>query len=199
MARPVDRYTNLFIALDEIRDRALLPEIRILEVGTYDGSRARQLLDYWGSGTHYHGFDLFDALTPEMSAAEMSKSRLPPSRAAVRARLDRVGSSISLYQGNTRETLPSVVPTLGPMDLVFVDGGHSLDTIASDWSALQPAIAPGTVVLLDDYYENRDDFGCKRLVRGLDPARFRVTLLDPVDHYDHTGLDIRMVRVELVA
>lgn len=198
MPAKLDRYVNLRWALDELFGRGLR-SLRYLEVGTYDGRRAAQLLRHWnrmpgGPPAAYYGFDFFEDLTPEMSRAELSKSRPPPSLDAVRSMLRDTGAAVSLYKGNTRDTLPRIAPELPLMDLVFVDGGHSLETIASDWAALQPVIGEKTVVLLDDYYVGKDDFGCAALVGGL-PIDFRVRLLDPVDTYEHTGLSIRMVRV----
>ena len=110
--------------------------------------------------------------------------------------LKRAGAKAMLYKGNTRVTLPRAAETLKPMNLVFQDGGHSLETTASDWEFAHRLLSPGGIYLFDDYYENRDDFGCRRLVETLarNPA-YRVRLLDPVDYYDHTDLSVRMVRV----
>jgi hypothetical protein len=208
----IDRYQNLFRTLDEL---GAAPELgghlSFLEIGTYDGVRAAQLLNHWLRNgdrrtASYVGFDLFENLTPEMSRAELSKSRLPPSRREV---LKRMGAALPkadrwrlrLLPGNTRETLPAFVAALGAGDrpsLVFMDGGHSPETVASDWACVRRLLGPRAVALLDDYYENREDFGCKPLVDGLaaDPS-LAVRVLDPADHVESTGLVIRMARVSL--
>jgi predicted O-methyltransferase YrrM len=198
------RYDNLFETAARLAKQQNI--LRYLEVGTYDGARACRLLKAWierapSAAATYHGFDLFEHLTPELSKAELSKSRLPPSQAEVLQRFrrevpDRV--YLHLHQGNTRDTLPLAAKNLVAQDLIFLDGGHSLETIDSDWAALQPVISHQTTVLLDDYFENRDDVGCQRLVKRLqaEPKLWNVTLLDPLDRVEHTNLDIRMVRVQ---
>jgi hypothetical protein len=201
-----DRYQNLQNAMEEIAQRKN-KHLRYLEVGTYDGHRARKLLADWLERgpdyfANYAGFDLWEDMTPERNKEELSKSRLPPSMEQVRKLLSALGPRIGVYlnRGDTRKTLCGTLLAhyTPPFDLIFMDGGHSLDTVASDWSHLAHAVKPGTIVLLDDYYVNRDDVGCKPLVSALvkDP-KYRVQLLDPVDHYEHTKLDIRMVRVQL--
>lgn len=212
------RYQNLFNALNELGETKT--HLRLLEVGTYDGVRACQLLGFWLNGNTkrsatYVGFDLFEAMTQELTAAELSKTRLPPSRREVLKRISGAvpKASVTLRQGNTRQSIPAYVSEhKEPFDLIFIDGGHSLETIASDWNAVKELMNYDTIVLFDDYYENRDDFGCRPqldLIRdeprhdtalGEAPfvPKYSVTLLDPVDKYDHTKLEVRMARVQLV-
>lgn len=200
-ARKTDRYANLDEALALLAGRGVRV-LRFLEVGTYDGRRAAGLLTRWraryapGEVPAYYGFDLFEDMTPALSRDELSKSRLPPRRDEVRRTLLRAGADVLLFRGNTRDTLPVAATSLPAMDLIFVDGGHSLETVASDWDAVKGLLAPHAIALFDDYYLNRDDYGCRPLVDALSPGEYRVTLLDPVDRYEHTGLAIRMVSVE---
>jgi hypothetical protein len=42
------------------------------------------------------------------------------------------GAKIFLFKGDTREVLPKVVNTLPMMDFIFIDSGHSLETIEND-------------------------------------------------------------------
>lgn len=193
-----DRYSNLTAAIDEIYARGVR-YLRFLEIGTYDGVRASSLFRHWRQFpgkplAGYYGFDMFAEMTLERARAEFSKSKLPPAREVVADRISREGVVPNLFQGNTHETLPKFVPELPEMHLIFVDGGHSLETIQSDWNAIQSLIGTETIVILDDYYCNRRDYGCKVLVDGLGP-KFRVTHLDPVDHIFSTKLEIRMIRV----
>lgn len=201
-ARVFNRYDNLVQALDRIQARGQ-SHVTYLEVGTYDGRRALALARTWWRRSpehsfNYHGFDLFEALTEERSRAEFSKAQRPPSRAAVSQSLTAAGLAHDLYPGDTRETLAAALPAIlaaNPPDLIFLDGGHSLETVASDWAALQPALGPETICLLDDYYVDRVDVGCKTLADSLDPAAYAVRLLDPLDVIDGSGLRIRMVEV----
>jgi len=203
--KKLDRYEGLFACLEDMMAEQR-QDITFLEVGTYNGKRAADLCTYWREQTEgkftYIGFDLFEDMTPEMNKAELSKSTLPPAKAAAEATLKRAGANVlALIKGNTRETIPAFVEVLhGSVipDLIFVDGGHSLETIDSDWAALSNLVGPKTYVVFDDYYENKDDYGCKQLITRLaaDPA-FKVELLTPVDRPISTGLHIRMALVKL--
>lgn len=195
----MDRYINLFQAIDEISKRTR--HLRFLEIGTYDGVRASQLINTFigggpGRTAEYYGFDLFEDCTHEIAKAELSKAKLAPSVREVRNRMAHINKlAFSLFKGYTKDTMPKAVPNLPMMDLVFVDGGHSLETIAGDWKNVLPLVHQSTIVLFDDYYENREDYGCKTLVESLS-EKYKVDLLGPLDHFDHTNLDIRMVRVQ---
>ncbi len=213
----MNRYQNLFDALNEIRQRRT--KLRLLEVGTYDGVRASHLLKTWIDGgptftAEYYGFDLFEDMTKELTAAELSKSRLPPSRSEAQKRIAASvkGGAVGLvlHKGNTRETLHKECPSYSPMDLIFIDGGHSLETIASDWDAVKQLMDKDTIVLFDDYYDNREDFGCRHEIGRIGEIekfpivgdatfvpKYKVELLDPMDRFDHTNLDVRMVKVTL--
>lgn len=200
-----DRYEALYMVAEDIiaerRDGMVF-----LEVGTYDGKRAIDLGKFWkeqtGTPFIYLGFDLFEDMDMATNTAELSKSRLPPSQEVVRVLMQAADIRCQLVKGNTRETIPNFVSNYhdnSPKpDFIYIDGGHSLATIQSDWESLLPLIQPSTYVLFDDYYENRDDFGCKKLVTALqaDP-KFKVKLLNPVDVIEKTGLRIRMVLVRL--
>lgn len=200
-----DRYEALYaVAEDIIAERR--DGMVFLEVGTYDGARAIDLGKFWkeqtGTPFIYIGFDLFEDMDPVTNAAELSKSRLPPSREYVSTKMLAADIRCQLVQGNTRETIPNFVTNYHPNspkpDFIYIDGGHSLATIQSDWESLLPLIQPSTYVLFDDYYENRDDFGCKQLITKLQSdSKFKVKLLDPVDTIPQNGLRIRMVLVRL--
>lgn len=198
------RYDNLDRIIDQIAE-AGGSHLRLMEIGTYDGGRAQEMLWRWASHTkparsaEYFGFDLFEQMDQATNTAELSKAKLPPSEATVFKRLSGInGSVIWLFKGNTRETLKEAAKTFKPMTMIFVDGGHSLETIDSDWGNVKKLMNEDTVVIFDDYYENRQDYGCRNLITRLqsDDA-YEVKLLEPVDVIPHNGLHIRMVEVRL--
>lgn len=204
------RYANLFLALQELHVR-MEPTLRLLEVGTYDGNRALSLFENWRklagpeAEIHYMGFDLWEDMTPERNVEELSKKRLPPQQSNVMRKLTSVegGANVKLVRGDTRKTLPRFVgqttayPPLEP-NLIYVDGGHSLETVASDWAAVCQLMTPKTIVLFDDYYLNKPGFGCQELIDGL-RTPYVVSLLDPIDTIPDSGLQIRFARVHLEA
>jgi hypothetical protein len=192
------RYRNLFRAIHERKCRC------IVEVGTWNGVHARQMIQT--AAIHhpvetitYLGFDLFEGLTDELLKTELSKR--PPAFEEVEGLLMATGAKIRLFRGNTRVTMPNAIDALRDGDLFFIDGGHSIETIRSDWSAIERALRPGATVIFDDYYMNEPSevpgLGCQTIVDALDPSKYEVTLLDPVDHFPKSWgvLKVRFAQV----
>jgi hypothetical protein len=102
---------------------------RILEVGTCKGERAEMMIraaQKYRARVEYIGFDLFEA-PPE---SEFSARTHPWPLKRVRDRLMDNGAAVTLIPGDTRKTLPAHVGVLDPVDFVFLDGGHSEETVA---------------------------------------------------------------------
>jgi hypothetical protein len=196
------RYVNLFRSIYRFRCRNLV------EIGTWNGVHAEQMIRVAamrpGRGkVRYTGFDLFEELTEQQLREEFSKR--PPSYDEVSTRLNGTGAEITLYRGNTRATLPRATAELRRADLVFVDGGHSIDTISADWGSIQPAMGVQTTVLFDDYYPDRlpelEGLGCQNIIDSLDPDRYIVEVLEPTDAFDQPWgtLRVKMARIRLRA
>jgi hypothetical protein len=194
------RYVNLFRTIHERRCR------RIVEIGTWNGVHAEQMIRT-AAARHrietigYCGFDLFEDLTEEQLRTEFSKR--PPAYEDVLHRLEATGAAIRLIRGNTRETLPRSADVLRAADLVFIDGGHSIDTINADWAAVRDAMSPGTTVIFDDYYPEAgpdlDGLGCQSVIDALDRRVYTVEVLEPTDAFEKPWgiLRVRMARVGL--
>lgn len=177
------RYANLIAAIHRTQAR------RILEIGTYKGGHAEQMI--LAAAEHrpvteveYVGFDMFDAAP----AHEMTGRTVPPPMATVERRLCSTEARVTLVKGDTRVTLPAIAGQLGIFDVIFIDGGHSEGTVRSDWTNVQPCIGPQTVVFFDDYWTNvsapghvAPDSGTRRVVGEIEG--FRVEILDPVDEF----------------
>ena len=58
------------------------------------------------------------------------------------------------------KTLPEVSKNLPQMDFIYIDGGHSLETIKNDWDYTKNLMHKGTIVLFDDYWQNKIDGIC---------------------------------------
>jgi hypothetical protein len=157
------RYDQLRDLIDETKPKS------IIEIGVCHGKRSvmmcLQALQHQ-SRVEYVGYDLFEDATPETNACEMNgkeifhhliaKSKLNSLRSAY------PGLAYTLIKGNTRNTLHGrdVVA-----DFVFIDGGHSLETIRGDYQAVKGS----NVVVFDDYYEGIDTskFGCNLLLETM--------------------------------
>lgn len=153
----------------------------LIEVGTWNGLRAimmaQEAIKHQPQVT-YIGYDLFENITPEIDARELNVK----AHASIKEVSDRLnefadktpGFFFQLHQGDTRETLHGKSPLILKEALVFIDGGHSLETIAGDYAALKDA----KVVVLDDYYvldeQNRrpdiEKYGCNKLIDTMDNA-----------------------------
>lgn len=186
---PAIRYENLFRYINKFKPKS------ILEIGTWNGIHAKQMIEaaqHFHTEVKYIGFDLFEYITQTEILHEQSK----PVKAdynSVRQLLEKIpGTDIELYVGYTKDTIP-LIPSQ-PIDLIFVDGGHSLDTINTDWNNIQRFIHSKSIILFDDYWENREDAGCKLLINYLQTcAEWSVALLNPVDVFPEKR--IRMVKV----
>ena len=200
-ARRPRRYAHLLEAIRRRRPR------RILEIGVYDGIRAVEMIEAAcisrpASEVEYFGFDLFDMLSDELLQAELSKKPLPME--VVQKRIEETGAHVTLYRGFSQDTLPQYLEEHRgeQVDFVFIDGGHAVETITSDWRHVETAMDAGTVVLFDDYYVDcphlTDRFGCNGLIEGL---RAKKTFFPTVDHFNNPDgrLSVAVVQVESAA
>ena len=174
------RYLQL---LDAVRQKN---PSAILEVGTWNGIRAQEMLSLAPDATYY-GFDLFEDATRETDKEEMN---VKPHYflEAVNDRL--TGFDVHLFKGNTRETLASFNEKV---DFVWLDGGHSVETIRSDWENIKRCLNPDAWVFFDDYYTGPEidttKYGCNEIVKDLEHEVL------PEKDYVRGGGFVQMVRV----
>jgi predicted O-methyltransferase YrrM len=62
----------------------------------------------------------------------------------------RYGEAVSCHFGDTEKVIPELVKTLGKIDFLFHDAGHSREDYIRDFALVSGALAPGAVVLFDD-------------------------------------------------
>ena len=176
---------------------------RIMEIGTRNGERAIRMIHeaqrhHGKDNVEYYGFDLWEELDDETHEKEFSKFAQP--RSQVYETLRSTGASVRLFQGFSRDTLPDALPVLPKMDVVFIDGGHSIETIENDWQYSELLMDDSTVVVFDDYYSGdsgkREDIGCRALIdEGIDRSKFAVQVLPTTDTFKH---DCGELRINLV-
>ena len=168
----------------------------LCEVGVWRGDHAVRMIraaKTYCPTIHYFGFDVFEDHTL-LDRDEIGKSKPPLSQQQIREKIGGL-ATVDLIKGDTQVTLRHA--QLPVMDFVFLDGGHSLATVESDWRNLQRCIGPHTLVVLDDYYANRTDAGCRPLVeseRAQLDCGYEFEVLPFPDEFDnHGGLVIAMV------
>jgi len=170
----------------------------IMEVGVWNGETARRMIREalrYKNPVEYFGFDLFEPAP----VYEDSASKTPLSKEDIFAKLNSINDTIvHLFKGNTRETLPAEILNLPKMDLIWLDGGHSIETVTSDANYCIRLMHPKTVLFFDDY-RNDLNLGCRPFVDALDRAVFNVTILEPVDVFKRSfgRLEVQIARVTL--
>jgi predicted O-methyltransferase YrrM len=159
---PVQRYSNL------VKQVNLCKPKTIVEVGTWNGVNASKMIQAaqsHNSGITYYGFDIFESIDEQTRLKEHHTKRIM-TETNVRNTLKTTGATVKLHIGYTDHTLPKFEPDL-PLDFIYIDGGHSLETIDNDWTHLEKHMHAGTVVLFDDYYEDDNTAGCFLLMNNL--------------------------------
>lgn len=162
----------------------------IVEVGTWNGDHALIMAAAalrHGDHVHYWGFDLFEDADQQSDSREFNV-RSHHSVHSVTDKLARFqannpGFSFDLIRGNSMQTLAAKLEAawtdpdsgrtyqLKDADFAYIDGGHSVATVASDYGHLQNCPA----VVFDDYYEpdmagrcpDTDAIGCNRTVAAI--------------------------------
>lgn len=192
--RGMSRYTQLLDIIEREKPHS------ICEIGTWNGNTAIRMLQAAGKfheskRLNYQGFDLFEGQTGEQFVRELSKVGQPLD--VVRKRIEATGAKVELIAGDTRETLNWNVGFI--KDFVFVDGGHSEDTIRNDGGvALQLLeLHKNTIIVFDDYYHEGqpDGVGCNKFIDNLELDKYEVTHL-PVRTRAEDGRLIGMVQVK---
>ncbi len=123
---------------------------RICEIGTHNGDSACQFIDYLAPrvpSLHYTGYDIFDLARDNLDRIE-GNGKGPGSFETANQRLSERRQQYSnfdfnLVMGNTRETMS----TPDTYDFVYIDGGHSYETVMHDYSMVRGS----RVIVFDDY------------------------------------------------
>jgi len=146
----------------------------ILEVGTWNGKNAvRMATQALKNGpVHYIGVDLFEEATAESDAAELNV-KAHASLSEVTERLEEFqfvspGFTFELHKGNSRDILPTL--DLSSVEMAFIDGGHSVETVSSDLAAVESV----PLLVVDDFYVKDDQdrcpditqFGCNAILQA---------------------------------
>jgi predicted O-methyltransferase YrrM len=158
------RYRQLIDLVQSVQPK------RILEIGTWNGKRAIEMHDV-SLNSYYVGVDLFEDGNQSIDAIENNVKKRCDARQVAMDMIQAGITRFSLYKGFSREKLPEVLDDFGQesMDLVFIDGGHSIATISEDFQWAKQLVSKNGFILLDDYYDGVDTeiWGCNQVVDGI--------------------------------
>jgi len=158
---------------------------KILEVGTWNGDRAIKMVEAAGGKAFYFGFDLFEEANGETDEYEKNvKKHYDVSE--IEMVLDAHKVQHRLVKGNTNETLSDFAENYKTpdIDFAYIDGGHAVETIRSDWENVKKLMKPGGIVIFDDYYEGMsehdlDKWGANRILEEIGDFEL-LPVADPV-------------------
>jgi len=158
----------------------------ILEIGTFNGDNAVGMIKTSLAPQNeitYYGIDIFEKSNEKKTQDEVLKGyNSPPPIDVVKSNIvQNTGANVCLFKGDSTYTLPQCA--LPIMDFIYIDGGHSVDTIRKDWQNVQRLIGPDTAIFFDDYFIGRDDIGCKFLENEIDRSKFNCGVIGEVDDY----------------
>lgn len=206
---PIDKRESLAIKLNLGRMENLITHIEkssvnsILEIGVWKGENALHMLKAASKVSDqvtYVGVDLFEDLASQTNL-EREASLWPESKENIFKKLTKnyPGAQIELVPGYSKDTLPTLIGR--KFQLIFIDGGHSYETVLSDWTNALKLISHDGYIFIDDYTNIEatilGNFGVRKLVDSLDTERHNVQILDPEDIYENSWgvLKTRMVRI----
>lgn len=121
------------------------------EIGTHSGKTASQILNYLLSKDipiTYRGYDLFDEANESTNKEEVNGKGVGSYQRAV-LKLQKLRKryqekfQYELIKGNTKDTLTPI-----NFDFVYIDGGHSYDTVKHDYSMVKNS----KIIVFDDYH-----------------------------------------------
>ena len=153
-----------------------------LEVGVFQGVTARNvcevLKEIYQNEFKYIGIDLFSSsnLAYDNKEHTLKHSKISNpfknfyfnflrkedlnSKKAVSRLLKKFNNNISLYEGYSDKILNSI--DISYIDMVFLDGGHSYETVKKDLKILSTKLKKNKIIICDDY--NQKNYGVKRAV-----------------------------------
>ena len=170
------------ILLEEIDNYK--PKI-FLEVGVFQGVTARNVCEKLNSiykgNFEYHGIDIFEDSNKILEQKEMTTKHNRISNPinnlifnfilkqnlnsynSVSKLLKKFEKNIYLYRGLSSDMLPKT--NISKIDFVFLDGGHSYETVKNDLSLILKNIKKNKIIVCDDY--NQKNYGVKKAVDEL--------------------------------
>ena len=161
-----------------------------LEIGVLEGATSRNVCELLNKINqkkfNYTGIDLFGLDKIKNNLKEftpLSNKHLNPLKyiyfnyilklnpnniKAVEFLLKKFNKSINLHKGYSEDILESI--NLSNIDFVFLDGGHSFNTVSKDLEILLKKLKNNSIIICDDY--NITHYGVKEAVDEIKNKHF---------------------------
>ena len=163
----------------------------ILEIGVDEGENAIRLISAISkkdnsSNIRYVGVDLFSLMTSDIAREEASQ--VPKSKRDVELLITSNFPEINfeLFEGNSNEMLKNIKEKF---EIIFIDGGHSYETVKKDLELSESLLSDGGLIILDDYTnrnaEVKAGYGIARLVSELDKNKWEIQISKLPDLFLH--------------
>ena len=156
-----------------------------IEVGVFQGVTSRnvceKLYEINKENFLFHGIDIFEDTNINIDNKEMTIKHNKISNPfkhlvfniilkknlfsidSIYSFLKKFKNNVQLYKGFSETQLPKI--DMSKIDMVFLDGGHSYETVRSDLSLILKGIKKDKIIICDDY--DQVDYGVKKAVDEL--------------------------------
>ena len=170
------------ILLDQIE---IYKPKNFIEVGVFQGVTSRnvceKLYEINKENFLFHGIDIFEDTNINIDNKEMTIKHNKISNPfkhlifniilkknlfsidSIYSFLKKFKNNVELYKGFSETELPKI--DMSKIDMVFLDGGHSYETVRSDLSLILKGIKKNKIIICDDY--DQVDYGVKKAVDEL--------------------------------
>jgi predicted O-methyltransferase YrrM len=154
----------------------------VLEIGVLEGATSRNICELlykeYKENFNFIGIDLFGDGLKENNPKEFTPISYkinnpfkwiyfklilrmrPNSKECVEFLLRKFKNSVNIFKGYSKDILKKM--DLSHIDFVFVDGGHSYETVSEDLNLLISKLKKNSIIICDDY--NIKHYGVRRAV-----------------------------------
>jgi len=153
----------------------------ILEIGVCKGDTSIEMLNYSkNKNVKYYGVDLFEDMEEHVFKNEVS---IPANTMSeVESFLKSVSQNVKLFKGFSNKIFDEVKALNIKFDLIFIDGGHSYETVKSDFENYSELLNDNGIIFFDDYTEE-PGFGIKQYVDELSKNKNFLVMIIESDKY----------------
>ena len=156
-----------------------------LEVGVFQGVTSRNICEklnvIHGGHFSFYGIDIFEDSSSSVDNKEMTVKHNKISNPfkhllfniilkkdlfsinSIYKFLNKFKDKVFLYKGFSNTELLKI--NLSTIDMIFLDGGHSYETVSGDLSIILKKIKKGKIIICDDY--DQINYGVKKAVDEL--------------------------------